>query len=131
MFWHTVRIAFASCFIAIFLVPSSLFAETHLVSPSELQQQVLDRSQTRQQNIQTLDEFLSSPAASKAMSSAHVDSQQVKTAVSTLSDGELAQLSARAQKAQDDFAAGRLDDRDLLLIIVGILALILIIVAVR
>jgi hypothetical protein len=43
----------------------------------------------------------------------------------------LARLSARAQAAQNDFAAGRIDNRDLLIILVGIAVVILIIVAVR
>jgi hypothetical protein len=60
-----------------------------------------------------------------------MDPAQVKTAVSTLSDQELAQLASRAEKAQADFAAGRLSDRDLIIILIAIAALILIIVAVR
>jgi hypothetical protein len=48
-----------------------------------------------------------------------------------LSDAEVAQLASRSDKLKDDFAAGTLSDRDLLIIIVGIAALILIIVAVR
>jgi hypothetical protein len=51
--------------------------------------------------------------------------------VSSLNDEELARLAARADKADTDFAAGRMSDRDLLWILVGIAALILIIVAVR
>jgi len=55
----------------------------------------------------------------------------VKNAVATLDDAELAQLASRAQKTQADFAAGTLSDRDLIIILVAIAALILIIVAVR
>ena len=55
----------------------------------------------------------------------------MKTAVSALSDQELAQLAARSDKAQRDFAAGTLSDRDLIIILVALAALILIIVAVR
>ena len=44
---------------------------------------------------------------------------------------ELAQLASRVQKAQSDFAAGRLSDRDLIIILVAVAVLILIIVAVR
>jgi hypothetical protein len=43
----------------------------------------------------------------------------------------LAQLAARASLAQNDFAAGRISDRDLLIILVGVAVLILIIVAVH
>jgi hypothetical protein len=55
----------------------------------------------------------------------------VKTAVSTLSDQELAQFAARSMKAQADFAAGRIEDHDPLVILVAIAALVLIIVTVR
>ena len=65
------------------------------------------------------------------MKTAHINEQQVKTAVKELSDEDLAQLSARAEKAQREFAAGTLSDRDLLIILVAIAAIILIIVAVR
>jgi hypothetical protein len=40
-------------------------------------------------------------------------------------------MAARTHKAQKDFAAGNLTDRDLVLVILGLVALILIIVAVR
>ena len=65
------------------------------------------------------------------MKTAHMDPVQVTTAVASLSDAQLAQLAARSQKAQADFAAGSMSNRDLLIIIVAIAALILIIVAVR
>jgi len=55
----------------------------------------------------------------------------VKTAVASLSDDELSQLASRVNKAQTDFAAGRIDDHDLILIILAIAVLVLVIVAVR
>jgi len=55
----------------------------------------------------------------------------VTTAISSLSDQELEQMAARANKAQADFAAGNINDHDLLIILVAVLVLILIIVAVR
>jgi hypothetical protein len=65
------------------------------------------------------------------LANAHLDDTKVRTAVSSLRDEELRQLASKANKAQADFAAGTLSDRDLLLILVAIAALILIIVAVR
>jgi Flp pilus assembly protein TadB len=123
----------AAVLVAAFAVPQSLIAQAsqHLVSPADLQKAAADASQARQQNIDTLNRFLSSDRAQKAMESAHINPQQVKNAVSGLSDEELAQLAARAQKAQADFAAGNIDNRDLLIILVCIAALILIIVAVH
>jgi hypothetical protein len=116
---------------AVFAIPQSLVAQTHLVSPEELQKATIAATQARQQNIQTINQFLSSAPAKKALRSAHMDPQQVKQAVSALSDQELAQLASRASKAQADFAAGRLSDRDLIIILIAIAGLILIIVAVR
>lgn len=129
--WQSARILIAGFFAILFAIPPDVMAQTHVVNPSDLQKEMVTATQTRQQNLQKLEKFLSSPTAEKAMKSAKVDPQQVKTAVSMLSDDDLAQLSARADKAQTDFAAGRLSDRDLIWIIVAVVALILIIVAVR
>jgi hypothetical protein len=128
---QSVRALTACLLVAVFAFPSNLSAETHLVSPADLQREVLAATAARQHNRQVVVQFLSTPAAEKAMKSAHMDSRKVQTAVSTLSDQELSQLASRTEKAQADFAAGTLSDRDLIFIILGIAALILIIVAVR
>jgi len=106
-------------------------AASHVVTPSELQQAVLKASTARQQNRDEVQQFFSSDKAEKALQAAHINPEQVKNAVSTLDDAELAQLASRVQKTQTDFAAGTLSDRDLIIILVAIAALILIIVAVR
>ncbi len=123
----------AAVLVPALLVPFNLHAQSaqHLVSPSDLQQAAVDASRTRQQNLDTLNDFFSNDKARHAMESANIDPQQVKNGIAGLSDQELAQLSARAQKAQSDFAAGSIGDRDLLVILLCIAALILIIVAVR
>lgn len=126
-----IRGMIASVLAILFLVPADVVAQSHVVSPAELQQQVISASQTRQQNIESLQQFLSTPAAEKAIKSAQMDPRQVKNAVSALDDQDLAQLAARANKAQADFAAGSLSDRDLIWIIVVIAVIVLIIVAVR
>jgi hypothetical protein len=119
--------------VVVFLLPQNAVGQAaqHVVSPSDLQKAVVDASQARQQNLDTLNNFLSTDKAKQAMESARIDPQQVKKAVAGLSDEDLANLAFRAQKAQDDFAAGSIGDRDLLIILVCIAALILIIVAVR
>ena len=131
--WRLVRSFAATALVLAFVLPKSLVAQAsqHLVSPSDLQKAVVEASQARQRNLDTLNNFLSSDKAKKALESANIDPQQVKKAVAGLSDEELAQLASRAQKAQADFAAGTLSDRDLLVVLVCIAALILIIVAVR
>jgi hypothetical protein len=128
---QTLRMALATLLVALFIVPTEALAQSHVVSPADLQKATTAASQVRQHNMDSIQRLLSTPTAEKALKSAKMDPQQVKTAVSTLNDQELAQLAARADKAQADFAAGSLDQRDLILIILGVAVLILIIVAVR
>jgi len=118
---------------AILAVHANLFAQaqTHVVTPAEMQSAAVAASRSHQHNVAAVTQFLSLPQAEKALRSAHVDPRQVKTAVSSLSDEELAQLASRADKAQADFAAGALSNHDLLLIILGLVALIVIVIAVR
>lgn len=124
---------FTSCFlVALIGLPSVLSAQTHVVNPADLQKEVVAATGARQRNVETVTGFLSSTKqAQRVLGSVGIDPAQVKTAVSSLNDQELARLAARSEIAQADFAAGTISDRDLLLILVGIAALILIIVAVR
>ncbi len=124
---------FTSCvLVALVGLPSILSAQTHVVNPADLQKEVLAAAGARQRNMETITGFLSSTTkVQKVLGSVGIDPAQVKTAVSSLNDQELARLAARAEKAQADFAAGRISDRDLLYILLGIAALILIIVAVH
>ncbi len=130
---QSVRTLTACVLVTIFSIPQNLLAQAaeHVVSSSEMQKAVVDASRVRQQNLYTLKEFFSSERAQRALKGVHSDPEQVKKAVASLSDAELAQLASRVQKAQADFAAGNLSDRDLIIILIAVAALILIIVAVR
>lgn len=112
-------------------VAGLLRAQTHVVSPTDLQKEATAASNARQHNIDAINGFLSSPKVVEALGKVKIDPARVKIAVATLNDQELSDLAARSEKAQADFAAGRLADRDLLIILIGLAALILIIVAVR
>lgn len=131
--FRIVRALTASALVATFAVPQSLVAEVtdHLVSPSDLQKAAVDASKARAQNLESLQSFFGSEQAQRAIASAHMNPQQINKAIASLSDEELAQLATRTRKAQAEFAAGNLSDRDLLIILVAIAALILIIVAVH
>ncbi len=127
----SVRLLTTCILILMFAIPTRLLAQTHVVNPADLQKEMVAASQVRQHNVETVQRFLSSEKAEKALKSSRIDPAQVKTAVSMLSNDELSQLASRADKAQADFAAGDLSERDLLLIIIAIAVLVLIIVAVR
>ena len=110
--------------------PAGLMAQTtsneHIVSSKTLQHRVEVSSATRQKNVDALKQFMSTPAAEKAMRDAKIDPVQVQKAIPTLSDSELASLSSRATDAQQKFSAGALSNNMLTLIIVLIAIIIIV-----
>lgn len=128
---QSVRAGTVFALFALFAVYPTFGAQDHVVSPAEMQKEAVAATQARLHNVETVTQFLSSPRAKQALQSAHLSSAQVKTAVSKMSDEEVAQLASRVDKSQADFAAGNMSDRDLIIIILAVVALILIIIAVR
>ncbi|HEY9435699.1 MAG TPA: PA2779 family protein [Blastocatellia bacterium] len=126
---QSIRLLVA-CFL-LTLCSTSILAQTHVVSSSDIHKELVNAAQTRRENLQKVKGLFSSDETRKAMEAAQINPERVDTAISTLSDEELARLAARADNLDKDFAAGRISDRDLLIIILGIAALVLIIVAVR
>ena len=103
-------------------------AQDHLVSPQAMQKQMADSASARQKNIETIQNFLSTPVADRAMRDAHYNPEQVKNAVSSLSDQEVASLAARSSDAQQKFAAGALTKPELALIVIALVVLIVVII---
>ena len=111
--------------------PQSLFAQDHVVSSSDLRKDLQDASDAHKGEVAQLDHLFSSDQGQKALQTLHVSYQEVDKAVRSLSDDDLERLTARSQSAQNDFAAGNINNTDLLWILVGVAVVILIIVAVR
>jgi len=130
--WEKVRIVVACFFVFLFVAPPpTLFAQTHVVSSTDLQHASVAVTQARQKNIEILNNFFSTPLAQKALRDRHISAEQVKTATMRLSDAELAKLAARADKAQHDFAAGGITDHLLVLIVIAIAVILIIVLAVK
>ena len=130
--WDFSRTVIAGFFVVLFaLPPQNAAAQSHIVSPNELQQQVVNSSRVRQQNVEQIDRFFSSPLAQKALKDHHIDAKQVKTAVSQLNDDELARVASRTQKAQKDFAAGAITDHLLILIVIVIAVVLIAVLAAK
>lgn len=122
----------ASLFCAlVFFSPSLSAAQKHVVSPAELQQAALSAAQGRQKNLAKVDKFFSSPQAQKALKSAHLDPVQIKRAVPSLGDQELAQLASKADKAQENFAAGALTTTQITYILIALGTAVLVLIATR
>jgi hypothetical protein len=93
-----------------------------------MQKQILNSASDRHKNIQAVTGFLSTPIADRAMRDAHYNPVQVRRAIPTLSDQELASLAARAADAQQKFAAGALTKAELGLIAIAFVVLIVVII---
>jgi len=120
--------AFLAFILAIFFaLPPSLFAESHLVNPAELHQELLKASRIRMENQHAIQQLLSSDVGKKALQSVHVDQVQVTRAIAGLDDAELARLAERARRGQQDFAAGSLSKESLLIIAVAVIVVIIIV----
>lgn len=113
------------------VAPTRAQNKQHVVSLSDLNKDAARPAQTRQSNEEAVRSLLSSDQAQKAMKSANLDYQRVDKAVSQLSDEDLARLAERSRRAQSDFAAGRISDRDMLWIILIALAIIVLAIALR
>ena len=100
--------------------------QDHVVSAQGLQQQLQNSSADRQKNIDAVDKLLSTPQAESVMHERHIDPQQVRSAIPTLSDKELADVGARASHAQQDFAAGHIGPSLFTLIIILIIVIIVV-----
>ena len=116
---------------ALMAFPQGAIAQDHVVSSSDVTNDLRAAAAHRKEQLAKVDGFLGTSEAKKVLAEAHVDYQQVHAAVQSLSDEDLARVAARAEQAQKDFAAGDLSDRDLILIILAVAVLVLIIVAVR
>lgn len=124
-------ILLAMCLIAVGPFPVTAQEKDHAVSSDQLRSDVQKLPATRQANETAVREMFASEAGRKALSSTGIDYQKLDQAISQVSDQDLARMAERSREVQKDFAAGRMGDRDLLIILLVAVALILIIVAVR
>jgi hypothetical protein len=103
----------------------------HVVSLDELKKDAASPSEVRQADEAAVRNLLSSENGQKALKSASLDLKKVDQAVGQLNDEDLSKLAQRSRQAQNDFAAGHLSDRDLLWIILIIVAVLIVALAVR
>jgi len=108
--------------------PQIVKADEHIVSPSDLHKAIQDRSDSRQANLNQVDNFFSSSEAQQALRQAKLDPQQVRTAISSLSDEDLARLAAKTTQAQKDFAAGALTHRQVTYVIIAVTLVVIILI---
>ena len=108
------------------LDPRVGYAEDHIVSLAELHGKLASAAAARTVDLSDIERVLSLPAARDALEKAHVDQDQIRTAVSKLSDEELSRLADRARGVEQDVQGGLIVG---LLTLVGLIVVIIIVVA--
>ena len=107
--------------------PARAQDKPHVVSLADLNKDSAQAAQTRQANEEAVRTLFSSEQGQKAMKSAHLDYEKVEKAVSQLTDEDLAKLANRSRQAQADFAAGRISNTAIIVIVVLIAATIILV----
>lgn len=114
--------SFAMAFVMfIVLSAQEARAHEHILSLDQLQGDLRSAANQRAKNLEDLQRVLSYPAAAAALSKSHVGQEQMRSAVATLTDTELARLADRARASEKDVEGG---------IVIGLLALIGLIVVI-
>lgn len=116
--------------LAILVLPAMPASGEHVVPPSELYQEALSASQARQQRLEKVERFFSSEAAVSALKSMKLDHGKVVKAVPLLNDEELARIAARADKVDNDFAAGALTNQQLTYIVIALATAVIVLILV-
>ncbi len=116
--------------LAVLLLPQTLPALEHVVSPADLRKDIRAAAEVRQQNRAKVEQFISSTPVQKALKGARIDSAKVQKAIPLLSDEELARLAAQSEKAQKDFAAGSLTNEQLTYIVIALAAAVFVLILV-
>lgn len=113
------------------IMPQIASAQGPVVSQDELKQALLNASRTRKENLDQVRSFFSSDQAREGFKTAHVDSERVQKAVSSLDDTELSKLADQTRHIQNDFAAGALTNQQLTYIVIALATAVIVLIAVH
>jgi hypothetical protein len=102
-------------------------AQEHVLPLKDLQGQLRTSANERTKNLEDIQRVLSYPAAVAALNKSNVNPEQMRAAVATLDDAELARLSDRARASEKDVEGGILVG---ILALIGLIVVILIVIAV-
>ncbi len=112
---------------AMFISPSLATAQDHVVPLAEIERAARSKAEARAQNLADIDRVVGLPAAAKELERVKVSRTQVRAAVASLSDEELARLAAQARTAEVDVQGGFLVG---ILALIGLIVVIVIVLAV-
>ena len=126
---HSARSAVA--FVLLTLFPATSSYAQHVVPLSELHGKVVSVTQNRKDSISKLEKLFLGQPGGDALRSVHLNGEQVRQAIATLSDEDLARLSARAERASNDFSAGALTNQQLTYIVIALATAVIVLIIVK
>ena len=106
-------------------------AQGPVVSKDELKQALVNSAKTREENLDQVRTFFSSDLSRNALKTAHIDSERVQKAVSSLDENELAKLAEQTRHVQNDIAAGALTNQQITYILIAIGTAVIVLILVR
>ncbi len=111
--------------------PAGLRAGDHVVRAADIQKTIVAHAQERQGNLNRVQQFFASNQAARALENLPSVRRQIRHAISQLNDQELAQLAAKVDRAQRDFAAGALTNQQLTYIVIALATAVIILVIIE
>ena len=120
------------CYLSLLLLlPFHSRAEEHVVPPEELGQIVSSASSVRQANSVKVDRLFASEQVRQSLASMRIDAEKVRAAASLLTDEELAELAARADRLDRDVAGGALTNQQLTYIVIALATAVIVLLIVE
>lgn len=110
---RTYKIFIVMMALALAALPLTTLGAEHVIPQAALRQSLVSAAAARRANEAKVSGFFALPAVAGTLKKHGIDARRVERAVPTLSDQELAELAARTEKAQANFAAGALSNEDL------------------
>jgi hypothetical protein len=101
---------------------SSLMAQEHIVSPSDLHNDLRQATAARQMNLADVNHFFASDRVQQVLKTSWMDGEKIQKAIPFLSDQELSNLATKTRGAEKDLAAGELTNAQISLIILAVAA---------
>jgi hypothetical protein len=116
---------------AFFAVPTQrVLADDHAVSTADLHQALVDSANTRQTNVETVQEFFKSDLVQKTLGHQIVNAAKVEKAIPLLNDEELSQLASQCRQVDSDISAGALTNQQITYIIIALATAVIVIILV-
>lgn len=128
---RTYKIFIVMMALALAALPLTTLGAEHVIPQAALRQSLVSAAAARRANEAKVSGFFALPAVAGTLKKHGIDARRVERAVPTLSDQELAELAARTEKAQANFAAGALSNEDLTYIVIALATAVLVIIIVK